>query len=326
MYLIISDCTNPYFNLATEEYLLKHTDNNYCFFYRNSPSIICGKHQIPYKEINIHYVKANNIKICRRLSGGGTVYHDEGNINFSFIQTSKFEDEQIINFKHFIEPIAKFLTNKMQVNAVINERNNIIVNHQKISGNAEHISKNRILHHGTLLYDSCLNDINQSIRKNNSQYTDKSVPSVNANVGNIADYIKHKVAISTFQNELTKFVSDFFSCVPYTLNENDIREINKLVDNKYQTENWIYGYSPKYKLQNTFKLQENTYTIKIDISSSIIEKISIYGKNTHKFEEIMKLLQNAPHIYENITERLALNSAFAKLDKSTQEQIIENLF
>ena len=146
MYCITSNNTNPYFNLAAEEYFFREFKENIFMIWQSEPAVIVGKHQNTLAEINYEYIRNNNIKVARRLSGGGTVYHDQGNINFTFIVNGK--EGKLVNFNRFIEPVINFLNN-LSVNAEFQAKNNIIVNNRKISGNAEHIYKERILHHGT---------------------------------------------------------------------------------------------------------------------------------------------------------------------------------
>ena len=153
MLILDSPYTDPRYNIAAEEYLLKETGEDYAFFYINEPSIIIGKHQNAYAEVNLDYVRQNHIKVIRRISGGGTVWHDRGNLNFSFIL--KGEEGKQVNFRGYAQPVVDFL-DELGVEASFGPRNEILVGDLKISGNAEHIHRKRVLHHGTLLFDSDL--------------------------------------------------------------------------------------------------------------------------------------------------------------------------
>ncbi|HRC66441.1 MAG TPA: lipoate--protein ligase family protein, partial [Bacteroidales bacterium] len=148
MFCINNQNTNPYFNLASEEYLLKNYEEDVFMLWRNEPSIIIGKHQNALAEINIEYVKENHIKVVRRITGGGAVFHDLGNLNFTFISNSP-NSKPVMNFKKYTQPIVDVLVN-LGVDARFEGRNDIVIDGKKISGNAECVYKNRFLHHGTI--------------------------------------------------------------------------------------------------------------------------------------------------------------------------------
>ena len=160
MNILDSPYTDPRYNIAAEEYLLKETEDDYAFFYVNSPSLIIGKHQNSYSEINLEYIRSNRIPVIRRISGGGTVWHDMGNLNFSFILNG--EEGKLVNFREYAQPVVDFL-NTLGVKASFGSRNEILVEGLKISGNAEHIHRNRVLHHGTLLFNSDLDALKRSL-------------------------------------------------------------------------------------------------------------------------------------------------------------------
>lgn len=157
-YILISETNDPYFNIATEEYLLKNFSDNFLFIYRNETSVIVGKHQNVFAEVNLMDVWKQNIPIVRRITGGGTVYHDLGNMNFSFVETG--EKGKLIDFKKYLTPVIGFLKT-IGIDAVIGEKNELKVGGAKVSGNAEHVYRNRLVHHGTLLFDANLNKLKE---------------------------------------------------------------------------------------------------------------------------------------------------------------------
>ena len=172
MLILDSPSTDPHFNLAAEEYLLKETDRDYAFFYINGPSIIIGKHQNAWAEINLPWTRKNNIPVVRRISGGGTVWHDEGNLNFSFVLTG--EEGKLVNFREYAAPVLDFLV-KLGIPAEFGKRNEIMVEGLKISGNAEHVFRKRVLHHGTLLFSSDLSQLKDALDTDPEEYQDKSI-------------------------------------------------------------------------------------------------------------------------------------------------------
>ena len=154
--------TNPYFNLACEEYLLKNVDDEVFMLWRNEPAIIVGKHQNTLAEINTEYVKDQGIKVVRRLTGGGAVFHDLGNLNFTFIKFIPLNGDQIIDFQKHTRPILDILL-KLGINAKFEGRNDLTIDGKKFSGNAEHVHKHKVLHHGTLLFSAKLPDLSASL-------------------------------------------------------------------------------------------------------------------------------------------------------------------
>src|SRR5699024_1426271 len=163
MLCIYHESTDPYFNVATDEYILKYLQEDCFMLWRNDNAIIIGQYQNALAEINYDYVKAHDIKVVRRLSGGGAVYHDLGNLNFSFTKSGK--DSNLSDFEKFTRPIVEVLQS-FGVNAQFEGKNDITIDGKKISGNAAHIYKNKILHHGTLLFSSEMRNVAEALKIN----------------------------------------------------------------------------------------------------------------------------------------------------------------
>ncbi len=239
---------DPYFNLAAEEYLLKNFTEDIFMLWRSESSIVVGKHQNALAEINHRYVKENKIKIARRLSGGGTVFHDTGNLNFTFIKNvEKLED---VNFKVFTQPIVAVLR-KLGLDAYTTGRNDLMIDGKKISGNAEHVFKKRVLHHGTLLFDSHLEKLKQALKVDLSRFEDKAVQSNRSEVTNISRHLPTKMKVDEFADFIFKHVPESypdFKIIHFSPEDREI--IHKLKEEKYSQWDWIYGYSPKYKYRN----------------------------------------------------------------------------
>ncbi|HCX64921.1 MAG TPA: lipoate--protein ligase, partial [Eubacteriaceae bacterium] len=196
----------PYYNMALEEYLMQEMPkDDYVFFYIHSPSIIIGKHQNTIEEINQEYVNENNIFISRRLSGGGAVYHDEGNLNFSFVM--KAENKDINNFKKFTQPIILALK-ELGIESELSGRNDLTIDGKKFSGNAQYARKGRLLHHGTLLFDSTMSNLSKSLNVKELKIKSKGVKSVKSRVTNIKPYLKEDYSIFDFKNYLINYISE----------------------------------------------------------------------------------------------------------------------
>src|SRR5690554_2734304 len=234
---------DPYFCLAAEEYLMKEFSEDIFMLWQSDDTVVIGKHQNAMGEINYRYVHENNIQVARRISGGGTVFHDAGNLNFAYIKNVDSPSE--ISFARFVQPMVEALA-KLGVKATTSGRNDLLADGKKISGNAQHIFKNRVLHHGTLLFDSNLETLGNAIRIVPGKYQGKAVQSNRSIVANILPHLKEKMSLEEF----TQFMLDFELAregnKKYTLVEDDIRTIQNSADEKFSTWEWNFGYSPKY--------------------------------------------------------------------------------
>jgi lipoate---protein ligase len=267
MYFLNSKSTDPYYNIATEDYLLHHFKEDFFFLYVDQPSVICGKHQNVLAEINYPYIKEHDIAVVRRLSGGGTVYHDLGNVNFCFIMN--VEDGKLVDFKKHTAPLMNVIES-YGATPVLGVRNDIMLDGQKVSGNAEHIWKNRVLHHGTLLFDSDLERLDEAIKVRPELYVDKAVKSKRSRVNNIHSFLSQEVAQQMFVNRIEKIVSETYFVEPFGLTDSDHTQIQQLMESKYKTWDWNYGYSPKYQFQNEFRISEDHYRVELTVEKGVI--------------------------------------------------------
>ena len=274
MLLINNTNTNAYFNLAMEEYFLKNTNEDIFLLWQNENSIIVGKNQNTLSEINYDYVKENNIKVVRRLSGGGAVFHDLGNINFTFISCN---DNSFSDFKKFTMPIVEALK-ELNVHAEFSGRNDLLIDGQKFSGNAQYNYKNKVMHHGTLLFSSEINDLSNALKVKPSKFQGKSVKSVKSRVTNISSHLDKKMTVLEFKDYLMDFINkrDENSHF-YELNDKDVESINKLVEEKYSTWEWNFGYSPKYSLYNELKYPGGNLEFSLDVHDGLIKDIKFFG-------------------------------------------------
>jgi lipoate-protein ligase A len=326
MFCIISNNTDPYFNLAAEEYFFKEFNEDIFMLWRSEPAVIVGKHQNALAEINYNYVKNNDIKIARRLSGGGTVYHDLGNINFTFIVNGK--EDQLVNFKRFIKPVLQVL-HDLSVNAELKGRNNIMINNRKISGNAEHIFRERVLHHGTLLFNTRLDILNESIRVIPGRYRDKAVKSIREMVTNIEEYLHPGINILDFRDLLLKHVvTNYHNPIIYKLNNKDIEKISKLIEVKYSTWEWIYGYSPKYSLDCIYKTDIQDVLFRIFVENGIIKDLEVKGiyDNEKILLELPGLIKGVPHRESDLKQKADKISEMLSISKAEAYKLIDSMF
>ncbi|MBE6631528.1 MAG: lipoate--protein ligase [Ruminococcaceae bacterium] len=276
MIIYKNTCTDPYFNLAAEQYMMEaYKDNEDIFMlWRNEPSVIIGKNQNAYAEINGDFVRENSIKVVRRLTGGGAVFHDLGNVNFSFIVPAAENTE--IDFRRFTEPIIKAL-GSLGVKAELSGRNDILIEGMKVSGNAQCVYSGKTMHHGTLLFSADISDIAGSLNVNREKMESKGIKSVRSRVGNISSYIDQKLNVEQFIDCIENFISKEYGAVKRCLSEEDITKIKHLADEKYSRWEWNFGESKQYAFVNKKRFPFGTVEINCDTENGIIKKISVTG-------------------------------------------------
>lgn len=326
MLCIIRHETEPYFNLAAEEYVLKHFEQDSFMLWRNEPSIIVGKHQNTIAEINAEYVKENQIKVVRRLSGGGAVFHDLGNLNFTFIASG--ENHKLVDFRKFTLPILDVLQN-LGIDAKFEGRNDLTIEGRKFSGNAEHVFKNRVLHHGTLLFSAAMADLSNALNVDPEKFRDKAVKSVRSRVTNISEHLKNPMTVLEFRDHVMNHIIEATPDAEiYSFTEEDIKAISKLRDEKYNTWEWNFGYSPKYNFRKTVKTNGGHLEITLDVVNGIIEKARIYGDYFNKLdpEDIETALSGSAHSESAIHERLNDYDISQYFLNVTREEFVSALF
>lgn len=264
-------------NLSIEEYALRNLsfDHDYLLFYINAPSIIIGRNQNTLEEINHEYVEKHNIQIVRRMSGGGAVYHDLGNLNFSFI--TNYDTQSLHNFKKFTDPVVHVLQ-KLGVNAEYSGRNDILVDGKKISGNAQYSTVKRMFSHGTLLFDSELSEVANALNVKMSKIQSKGHKSVRSRVANISEFLKKPMTVLEFREALLKGLTEEDENFQiYRLTEKDWEGVNKLREEKYGNWDWNYGRSPKFDIQRVRRFPIGEVDFRINVEKGLIKEVKIYG-------------------------------------------------
>lgn len=268
MQILLSSSQNPYFNIACEEFLIKQLNTEIIFLYQNTPSVIVGKHQNAFSELNQPFVKKHGIQIVRRLSGGGSVYHDKGNLNFSHIKNVSGDHK--VDFAGFLSPVVNALHNK-EINVVMGPRNNLMINGKKITGTACHTIKNRVMHHGTLLINANLQHLQEVLKPVNEKFESKAVKSISSSVTNIFDEWKQGSTFKALTQDLFNHFIDHHNAEAITLSQDQLDEIQTLITDKYATWEWNFGYSPKFVFKAT--VPDMKEKLMIFVEKGLIAKI-----------------------------------------------------
>lgn len=280
---------NPYLNLAIEEYLLRHIDTSagqsYLHLYINAPCIVLGKNQSIYREVNFDYLRNGQLQLARRISGGGTVYQDGGNLCFSFI--TKHEDAHVNNYVWFNKPIIAALQ-KAGVAAVMDERNSILCQGKKISGNAQFTNRKNILSHGTLLFDADLPTLRACLKPNDFEIETRAVASVPNSVQNINQFTDKFNDIDAFREYLIQELSAF---TLHQFTDAEWKEISQLAEEKFAQSTWIYGRTPLTTIRKN--------GLVITVEDGLVKEIAGEG---HK---LLQALINVPYRYETIKKALS---------------------
>ncbi|MEA3397478.1 MAG: lipoate--protein ligase [Chloroflexota bacterium] len=269
--------TDPRINLALEEYILRNLDpeEDFLLFYINGPSIIIGRNQNTLEEINSKYVQAHGVHAVRRLSGGGAVYHDLGNLNFSFITT--YEKGNFRNFQKFTAPVTRVLQ-ELGVPAELSGRNDILVNGRKISGNAQYRTAGRMFSHGTLLFDTNLEHMLAALNVKQGKITSKGLKSVRSRVANITEFLGDGWDIHAFRARLLQGIFEGADPIPaYTLTKSDWRNVRALSAERYANWDWNYGRSPDFNVQKSHRFAGGEVDVRIDVQQGQIAEVKIYG-------------------------------------------------
>jgi lipoate-protein ligase A len=272
-----SGITDPSLNLALEEYCLRKLDpqQGYLLLYINGPAVILGRSQNAFREINLAFVRRKGIHVVRRISGGGAVYHDHGNLNFSFI--TKYQKTDILNFGKFTAPVIRALQ-KLGLPAELSERNDIVAFGRKISGNAQYYTQTSMVSHGTLLFDAEMENLEGALNGKEEKIESRGVQSVKSRVTNIAEHLERPIDIDTFKKCLLHSILEAYGGVrEKKLTDKDWEDIHRLSEEKYRTWHWNYGKSPECRISRIARLDTGRIDVRIRIKEGIIKEIEICG-------------------------------------------------
>ena len=293
MQYIESFSTDPAWNLALEEFVFSHMDRSKTYFilWQNHNTVVIGKNQNTIAEINSAFVQEHDIHVVRRLSGGGAVYHDLGNLNFSFIADASAMNE--INFTRFCQPVVDTLQS-LGVPAEVNGRNDMIIQGRKFSGNAQYTKAGRVLHHGTLMFASDLSVVAGALSPDRAKLQTKGIASVSSRVCNISEYLPKDVTLEDFKRILITNIMGAKDCTPYEFSAEELAKIQQLKEQRYDLWDWNYGFSPRYQIVKQKRFEGcGTIQVSLDVDKGTIQAIQFLGDffDYGNLDEFSSLLQ-----------------------------------
>lgn len=269
--------TDPSYNLAMEQYVFDclPRDRMYFMLWQNDNAIIVGKYQNTLSEINLEAVERRGIRVVRRLSGGGAVYHDMGNLNFTFITDAA--SGTALDMKLFCQPVVRTLA-ALGVHAEVNGRNDITIDGKKFSGNSQYLRQGRVMHHGTIMFNSDLSVVSEALQVDPTKFQTKGVRSVRSRVTNVADHLDRPVSLPEFRRILLENILRENPGQPYPLTPKDLAAVEKLREERYAAWDWNYGQSPACTVLRRRRVEGcGLVEAYISVDSGLISAIAFRG-------------------------------------------------
>jgi len=326
MLSIFSPSNYAPFNIACEEYILKNFPEDVFLLYINNPSIIVGKHQNTLAEINYEWVRVHNIPVVRRLTGGGSVFHDPGNLNYSFLMNESEDFNR--NFERYTKPILAVLQ-ELGIPAVLEGRNDLTINGCKFSGNAKTNAFGKTLQHGTILFSSNISDLTAALKPREEKFNDKAVKSVQARVTNVSDHLPYPLSLQDFVTLVRAKVRTMYPDIQdYTFSLRDKEEIQALMNSKYDTWEWNFGKSPRYNLCHSLKTKVGIIEFYLLVNKGIIEEVNIYGdfftnREISELENALCGIEHKPEKVAKVLKDMEYKSFFGEVKL---EEIVKAMF
>lgn len=327
MIKVVNNHTDPRINLAVEEYVLNYLDpsEEYAILWQNEPTVVIGRNQNTLAEVNSSFIKECGIHVVRRLSGGGAVYHDLGNLNFTFIVDA--EKERVSNFEYFTRPVIQALAS-LGVQAEFSGRNDITIDGKKFSGNAQYWSKGRLLHHGTILFNSDLSVVQEALNVKADKLQSKGVKSVRSRVTNIYPYLKSPITIEEFKEVLWKYLIPDGEGREYILSEEEWAIVHRIKEERYARWDWNYGASPECEIEKEARFTGGKLELKFNVKDGLIQDLHIFGdffgrKDVRELAQLLNGKQYRESVVEEVLGRIEFGEFFFNISR---EEFLQCLF
>lgn len=329
MIFIVNYSQDPYFNMALEEYLLKELDmaGDYLMLWQNRPTVVVGRNQNTWDEVNLDYIQEHQVAVVRRLTGGGAVYHDLGNLNFTFIL--KNQRVSAYDFARFLTPVVDALKG-LGLAAAMDGRNDITIDGRKVSGNSQYRLRDRILHHGTLLFDVNLDNLERTLRVSHDKMARRGVPSVRSRVTNIREHLSSPLEMKEFEKIMKRVLlaTSDRGDGDYLLKPEELQRVEELKKAKYATWNWNFGASPPCNIRRSKRFSWGKLDLFLDVRDGIIAGCKIYGDffGEEDLSPLEKLLTGTPFSEDEIRRALAGVDPGAYINGLDREGLCRLLF
>lgn len=327
MKYIVNTSNDPAYNVALEAYAFqKLTDIDEIFIlWINEPAIIIGRHQNTIQEINKEFIDKNGIHVVRRLSGGGAVYHDLNNLNYTIISNNT--QEGAFDFQTFSKPVIDTLA-KLGVKAEFTGRNDLEINGQKFAGNAQAYYKGRMMHHGCLLFDVDMSVLGQALKVSKDKIESKGIKSVRARVTNIVDHLSDKITVQEFSDAiLAQMKEEYPEMDEYVLSDAELSEIQAMRDNQFATWDWTYGKAPEYTIERGVRYPAGKITTYANVENSTIKSVKIFGDffGVKPVDDIEKMLEGVRYDYKDVLAALKTVDTSQYFSRMTPEEITKTI-
>ena len=318
--------TNPYYNMAFDEYCLESLpiDEPVFFLWQNKPAVIVGYNQEVNTEVNLDYLKEKGIDLVRRVTGGGAVYHDLENLNYTIVGRSEDLER---DYPEYAALMMKALQ-ALGVPATLSGRNDILVDGKKVSGFAKRVCKNRLMVHGTLMYNVDVDVLTHVLNPSTTKLQSNGIASVRSRVTNLCNYLPELSDIQTFKNRLEEILSNNYSDAEYKLSETDLAHIQQLTDEKFATWEWNYGRSPKATLVHSARLACGTVEIHLTLAENRIASCRFGGDFLGNLpaSDVEKALTGIPYEINEIRKCLSKLEISRYFDRVSADNLLEIMF
>ena len=318
--------TNPYYNMAFDEYCLESLpiDEPVFFLWQNKPAVIVGYNQEVNTEVNLDYLKEKGIDLVRRVTGGGAVYHDLENLNYTIVGRSEDLER---DYPEYAALMMKALQ-ALGVPATLSGRNDILVDGKKVSGFAKRVCKNRLMVHGTLMYNVDVDVLTHVLNPSTTKLQSKGIASVRSRVTNLCNYLPELSDIQAFKNRLEEILSNNYLDAEYKLSEADLAHIQRLTDEKFATWEWNYGRSPKATLVHSARLACGTVEIHLTLAENRIASCRFGGDFLGNLpaSDVEKALTGIPYEINEIRKCLSKLEISRYFDRVSADNLLEMMF
>ena len=323
----INNSNDPAFNIALEEYCFKNLReiDEIFLLWINEPTIVVGKYQNTIEEINTEYTREKGIHVVRRISGGGAVYHDLNNLNYTII-SNKQDEKEGFNFKEFSKPIIETLA-ELGVKAEFTGRNDLEIDGQKFCGNAQAYIKDRVMHHGCLLFDVNFAELANALKVSKDKIESKGVKSVRSRVTNILPHLKEPITVKQFGEKIMEYMKKHYPDMQeYKFSDEELKIIEKNAEEKHRNWDWVYGKSPEFNITREKRFTNGKIQIFATVENSKIKNIKFYGDffgMNEDLSEIESILVDTKYTREDVKEKLKMINIGEYFSKFSIDEIVE---